>query len=118
MRTEGGKRYSLCQNSYDCTFKAVRVPDRLFGLIILDIDLQRDDLVDFVLFSSGDAPASELDHFENEVRRSVDQLAPAFSDGERQRRKKKAIVMRLEQCVGEQMACRLNQSEIRGVSSR
>ena len=113
MRYVKLKQYSICQNSYDCIFKRVSIPDGPFGLIILDLDLRRHDLVGFLLMTTGEAIA--LDRraaLEREIRRRADQLAPPFSQGEKQRRLSEMLVVPMDRCA-EAKGCRLVQSEIR-----
>ena len=113
MRYVNLKQYSLCQNSYDCIFKRVSVPDGPFGLIILDLDLRRHDLVGFVLMTAGNAlTPDQREALESEIRRRADQLAPPFSQGEKQRRLRKMLVVPMDRCA-EANGCRLVQSEIR-----
>ena len=113
MRYEGAKQFSLCQNSYDCTFRKVGVPDGPFGLIIIDLDLQRHDLVDSVILTTGKALApDERSKLESETRIEADKLSPAFSEGEKQRRLRELLVLPIDRCMGAK-GCRLVQSEIR-----
>ncbi|NPU13074.1 hypothetical protein HL666_20090 [Bradyrhizobium sp. 83002] len=114
IRREADKQFSFCQNSYDCTFRRVAIPDDPFGLIILDLDLQRHDLVDFALLTPESTSGSaDLTQLEEEVRGHVERLAPAFFEGERQRRKRETLVIPLERCMGSGRACKLVQSELR-----
>lgn len=113
MRYENLKQYSLCQNSYDCIFKRVSIPDGPFGLIILDLDSRRHDLVDFLLMTAGNAPPDQRAALESEIRRRADQLAPAFSSRrEKQRRLREMLIVPMDRCA-EAEGCRLVQSEIR-----
>lgn len=107
------KQYSLCQNSYDCNFKRVSIPDGPFGLIILDLDLRRHDLVDFLLMTAGNTlTLDQRAALESEIRRRADQLAPPFSQAEKQRRLREMLVVPMDSCA-EAKGCRLVQSEIR-----
>jgi len=107
------KQYSICQNSYDCVFKRVSIPDGPFGLIILDLDWRRHDLVGFVLMTAGTAPTlDQRAALENEIRRRADQLAPPVSEGEKQRRLREMLVVPMDRCA-EVKGCKLAQSEIR-----
>jgi hypothetical protein len=115
MRYVKLKQYSICQNSYDCVFKRVSIPDGRFGLIILDLDLRRHDLVDFLLMTGGKAPnIDQRAALESEIRRRADQLAPP-SQGERQRRLREMLIVPMDRCA-EVKGCRLVQSEIRVTS--
>jgi len=113
MRYVDLKQYSLCQNSYNCNFKRVSIPDGPFGLIILDLDLRRHDLVDFLLMTAGNALApDQRAALESEIRRRADQLAPPFYQGEKKRRLREMLVVPMDSCA-EAKGCRLVQSEIR-----
>jgi hypothetical protein len=113
MRYVNLKQYSLCQNSYDCIFNRVSIPDGPFGLIILDLDLRRHDLVDFLLMTAGKAlTPDQRVALESEVRRRADQLAPAFSQGEKQRRLSEMLVVPMDRCA-EAKGCRLARCDIR-----
>ena len=107
------KQYSICQNSYDCVFKRVSIPDGPFGLIILDLDWRRHDLVGFVMMTAGTAPTvDQRAALETEIRRRADQLAPPLSEGEKQRRLREMLVVPMDRCA-EVKGCKLAQSEIR-----
>jgi hypothetical protein len=113
MRYVNLKQYSLCQNSYDCIFKRVSIPDGPFGLIILDLDFQRHDLVGFLLMTAGKAlTLDQRAALESEIRRRADKLAPPFSQGEKQLRLREMLVVPMDRCA-EAKGCRLVQSEIR-----
>jgi hypothetical protein len=117
MRYVKLKQYSICQNSYDCVFKRVSIPDGPFGLIILDLDLRRHDLVGFLLMTAGKAPiVDQRAALESEIRRRADQLAPPFSQGGKQRRLREMLVVPMDRCA-EVKGCRLVQSEIRVTSA-
>jgi hypothetical protein len=113
MRYVNLKQYSLCQDSYNCIFKRVSIPDGPFGLIILDLDLRRHDLVGFLLMTAGKAlTPDQREALEREIRRRADQLAPPFSQAEKQRRLGEMLVAPMDRCA-EAKGCRLVQSEIR-----
>ena len=113
MRYVELKQYSICQNSYDCIFKRVSIPDGPFGLIILDLDFRRHDLVGFLLMTAGKAlTIDQRAALESEIRRRADQLAPPFSQEEKQRRLREMLVVPMDRCA-EAKGCRLVQSEIR-----
>jgi hypothetical protein len=113
MRYVNLKQYSLCQNSYDCIFKRVSIPDGPFGLIILDLDLRRHDLVELLLMTAGKAlTPDQRAALESEIRRRADQLAPPIFQEEKQRRLREMLVVPMDRCA-EAKGCRLVQSEIR-----
>lgn len=116
MRYVKLKQYSICQNSHDCVFRRVSVPDGPFGLIILDLDLRRHDLVGFLLMTTGKAPTiDQRAALESEIRRRADQLAPPLSQREKQLRLREMPVVPMDRCA-EMKGCRLVQSEIRVTS--
>ena len=93
------------------------IPDGPFGLIILDLDLRRHDLVGFLLMTAGNVPVVDQQAaLESEIRRRADQLAPPFSQGEKQRRLREVLVVPMDSCA-EVKGCRLVQSEIRVTSA-
>jgi hypothetical protein len=113
MRYVKLKQYSICQNSYDCIFKRVSIPDGPFGLIILDLDLRRHDLVGFLLMTTGKAlTPDQRAALESEIRRRADQLAPPLSQEDKQRRLRQMPVVQIDRCA-EAKGCRLVQSELR-----
>ncbi|MCK1636236.1 hypothetical protein IVA95_01210 [Bradyrhizobium sp. 157] len=116
MRYVKLKQYSICQNSYECIFERVSIPDGPFGLIILDLDSRRHDLVGLLLMTTGKAlTLDQRAALESEIRRRADQLAPPFSRGEKQRRLGEMLVVPMDRCA-EAKGCRLVQSEIRVTS--
>lgn len=116
-RREGSKRYSLCQNSFDCTFEKIEITGHSFGVIILDIDLKRDDLVDFFIISER-KDEKNVQILENLTTDQLQKLAPVLTDGERQRRKRKTLVFEYESCVGIIDTCRLIQSSVKITTTR
>lgn len=113
MRYVKLKQYSICPNNYDCTFERVSIPDGPFGLIILDLDLRRHDLVGFLLMATGKPLAlNQQAALESEIRRRADQLAPPLSQEDKQRRLRQMPVVQIDRCA-EAKGCRLVQSELR-----
>ena len=113
MRYVNLKQNSICPNSFACIFERVSIPDGPFGLIILDLDLRRHDLVGFLLLSIGEAlTLNRRAALEGEIRRRADQLAPPLSQEERQRRSGEMLVVPMHRCA-EAKGCRLVQSELR-----
>ncbi len=112
MRYVKLKQYSICPNNYDCIFKRVSIPDGPFGLIILDLDLRRHDLVGFLLMTTGKPLTLDRQAaLESEIRRRADQLAPPVSQQDKLLRLRKMLVVQIDRCAEE--GCRLFQSELR-----
>jgi hypothetical protein len=110
-RKEGKKIYSFCQNSFDCDFHKVRVPPGVFGLVIVDIDLASNDLVDFLIVSSGgEVKESEISLLEAKTRAEANRLAPPFTQGEKQRREREILKFAVSDCRG--APCTLRQSKL------
>ena len=113
MRYVDLKQYSLCPNSYICIFKWVSIPEGPFGLIILDLDWRRHDVVDLLILTAGKAlPPGELEKLKRETLRRADQLAPALFDRRKQRRLGQVFVLPFDGCAGA-TGCMLVQSKIR-----
>jgi hypothetical protein len=110
-RTERGRTISVCEDTTRCTIDRVRFPQLPAGLIFLDVDLVRHDLIDFVILTGG-SPASigELEKLEANMRRVMANLTPGATPADRDRRQRKARVLPLELCVGETAKCDLSQS--------
>lgn len=110
-RRQGGKRYSLCQDSYDCDYERVELPGGVVGLIVTDIDTNSDDLVDFLILHTDDTGTEEQTaRLEQTLRQQVARMAPAFLDGEKQRRARQVLELNAWDCIEKE--CRLRQSKI------
>jgi hypothetical protein len=109
-RTERGRAVSVCEDTTKCTIDKVRFPQLPAGLIFLDVDLVRHDLIDFVILTAGTSPVEELEKLEANMRRVMANLTPGTSSAERERRQRKARVLPLELCIGEASKCDLAQS--------
>lgn len=108
MRYVNLKQYSVCQNSHTCIFQRVSIPDSPFGLIILDLDLRRHDIVDVLILTAGKAlTPDELGKLERETWRRADKLAPALF-GEKQRSRARCSFYRSVAAPGQKDVCSSN----------
>lgn len=109
-RPQGRRLLSACQNSLACKFDSVSLAPVPIGLLFIDIDARRHDLIDIVILSGNATTAGEAD-VERALRSALATLAPSLSEAAKQRGLDKAKVLPLQQCVAS--ACRLTQSEFR-----
>jgi len=110
-RTEGSRRISVCEDTTRCTIDRVRFLRLPAGLIFLDVDLARHDLIDFVILTSSvSASIDELEKLEANMRKVMANLTPGATPADRERRQRKARVLPLELCIGENAKCDLSQS--------
>lgn len=109
-RTEGRQKHSFCPNSTKCTISGVPLPRLPVGLLFLDVDLVRHDLIDFVILTGEPAVAGEAEKVELNLRVAMASLTPGLTEAEKQRRLRKATSMPIEQCIGAAAKCDLPQS--------
>lgn len=110
-RAERRRRISHCPDSVKCTIDGIRLPRLPIGLIILDVDLVRHDLIDFVVLTGDRTEAGELAKVEANLRSAMAKLTPGETPSERERRQRKARVLPLDLCMGEKAKCDLSQSQ-------
>jgi hypothetical protein len=110
-RPQGRRLLSVCQNSLTCKFESVALPPAPVGLLFIDIDVQRHDLIDMVILTGNATAAGEVE-VESALRSAMQSLTPALSEDAKERGLHKAKVLPLQQCVSA-TACRLTQSEFR-----
>lgn len=111
QRAAMGRSLSICQNAFQCRFDRLRAPEKPFGLVILDLDLKRNDLVDLAVVVPDSHPQqAEVEAADIALRRQIETLAPSTAESEHLRRQKDFPILVLSQCAN---PCRLTQSEIR-----
>ena len=109
-RTERRRKVSHCPDSEKCTIPGIRLPALPIGLIFLDVDLVRHDLIDFVVLTGAKADPAEVAKIEANLRTAMANLTPGGTPRERQHRVRKARVLPLDLCVGATHVCDLTQS--------
>lgn len=113
-RTERGRKVSHCPDATKCTIDGMRLQSLPVGLIFLDVDLVRHDLIDFVVLTGAKtgtkADAGEVDKVQANLRAAMAELTPGATPGERERRQRKARVLPLDLCMGANQVCDLSQS--------
>lgn len=109
-----GRKYSLCQNSYNCQFELNRSIDKLLGLVILDLDSKNSDLVDTVVLVDSAIDESQL---ADKIKKMQERLknisykySQVFSKAEERRRKRKNPVCKVSKATS--TICTLQQSKI------
>jgi hypothetical protein len=111
LRQASLRQLSKCQNSFTCEFDKLSVPSKPFGLIVLDLDLRRHDLVDFAVIVPDSHPApADVETADIELHKQIEKLAPSLAESDYRTRQKDAAVLIVTQCG---TGCRLTQSEIR-----
>lgn len=109
-RTDGKRKVSHCPDSDQCTIPGIRLPGLPVGLIFLDVDLIRHDLIDFVILTGDKSAAGDIEKVEKNLRTAMASLTPGGTPSERQLRQRKARVLPLDLCIGENAKCDLTQS--------
>jgi hypothetical protein len=109
-RTERRHTTSHCPDATSCTIPGIRLPAFPIGLIFLDVDLVRHDLIDFVILTDKQAAAEAVGKVEANLRRIMAKLTPGLTAREREHRQHKARVLPIELCLGENQKCDLTQS--------
>ncbi|MDQ8729325.1 hypothetical protein [Bradyrhizobium sp. LHD-71] len=109
-RPQGRRLLSQCQNATSCTFEQVSLRPVPIGLLFIDIDARRHDLIDIVILSGNATAEGEAD-VERALRAALAKLVPNLSESAKERGLDKARVLPLDQCSTS--ACRLTQSEFR-----
>jgi hypothetical protein len=112
-KTERGKAVAFCENAVKCTIENVSFTRFPVGLIFLDVDLSRHDLIDFVILTGGSAVTDEIAKVEKNMQAAMAHLTPGSAARDRERRMRKAIVFPVDQCVGEKANCDLAQAVFR-----
>jgi hypothetical protein len=109
-RTERRRKLSHCPDSEKCTIPGIRLPALPIGLIFLDVDLVRHDLIDFVVLTGAKTDTAEIAKIEANLRAAMATLTPGGTQRERRHRVRKARILPLDLCVGATHVCDLSQS--------
>jgi hypothetical protein len=110
-RTEGRRKLSFCPDSTKCTISGVPLRSLPVGLLFLDVDRTRHDLIDFVILTGEPTVAGETEKVELNLRAAMANLTPSVIEADKQRRLRKAIILPIEQCMGASAKkCDLTQS--------
>lgn len=109
-RTERGRKLSHCPDAERCTIPGIRLRGLPVGLIFMDVDLVRHDLIDFVVLTGDKTEAHDLEKLEANLRAAMANLTPGGTPRERAQRGRKARVLPLDLCMGENAKCDLSQS--------
>jgi hypothetical protein len=109
-RTERKRKVSHCPDSTTCTIPGIRLPAFPVGLIFLDTDLVRHDLIDFVILTDKADASPDIARVEANLRAVMANLTPGLTAREREHRRRKARVLPMDLCVGANAKCDLSQS--------
>lgn len=109
-RTVGKRKISHCPDAEKCTIPGIRLSSLPAGLIFLDVDLVRHDLIDFVILTADKTAPADIGRVQKNLQAAMARLTPGETPGERERRRRKARVLPVDRCVGESARCDLSQS--------
>lgn len=109
-KVEKRRTTSHCPDSTTCTIPGIRLPAFPIGLIFLDADLVRHDLIDFVILADKQAAADDVAKVEDNLHKAMATLTPGLTSRDREHRQRKARVLPIELCIGENAKCDLTQS--------
>ena len=109
------RKYSLCQNSYDCKFEVNTPLNEIMGLIVLDLDAKNNDFVDaaIIIPKAENAESKTIDKIkkmDERLRNISYKYSQVFSEAEKQRRLKKFTVCKVSKRNSSK--CKLRQSRI------
>jgi len=109
-RTERRQTMSHCPDSTTCTIPGIRLPTLPIGLVFIDVDLVRHDLIDFVILTDKQASDDDVAKVDANLHAVMAKLTPSVLPRERELQKRKARVLPMELCMGENQKCDLSQS--------
>ncbi len=108
------RKYSLCQNSYNCRFELNQPLNNILGLVILDLDTKNNDFVDAAIIIDGTKEVAELADkiktMDERLRNISYKYSQVFSEREKQRRLKKFTLCKIS--GSHSSKCKLKQSKI------
>ena len=109
-RTERRRTTSHCPDSTTCTIPGIRLPSLPIGLVFIDVDLLRHDLIDFVILTDKEASNDDVAKVDANLHAVMKKLTPSLASREREQQQRKARVLPMELCMGENQKCDLTQS--------
>lgn len=108
-RPQGRRLLSVCQNSNTCKFENLTLPPLPFGLLFIDIDVRRHDVIDSVILT-GNATTAGESGVDRALRAALATLTPAISEDAAERELRRTKTVPLQQCAVTP-DCRLTQSQ-------
>lgn len=109
-RTVRQRKVSHCPDSTTCTIPGIRLPALPVGLIFLDVDLVRHDLIDFVILTDKPDATEDIARVQKNLHAVMANLTPGLTRREKEHRQRKARVLPLDLCTGANAKCDLTQS--------
>jgi hypothetical protein len=109
-RKDGSRTFSHCPDTTRCTIAGMRLSQFPVGLIFLDVDRARHDLIDYVILTEGKVEPADVAKVEANLRAAMAELTPGLGANDRKRRERKARVLPFDLCMGENAKCDLTQS--------
>lgn len=109
-RAERHQTTSHCPDSTTCTIPGIRLPNLPIGLVFIDVDLLRHDLIDFVILTDKPAADADVAKVDANLHAVMKKLTPSLAKRDREHQQKKARVLPMDLCTGENQKCDLTQS--------
>lgn len=109
-RIERSGKKSHCPDSTTCTIPGLRLPALPIGLVFLDLDLIRHDLIDFAILTDTQSSPDDIAKVDANLHAVMVNLVQGVTARERDLRKHKARVLPMELCIGSTQKCDLTQS--------
>jgi hypothetical protein len=109
-RTERRRTTSHCPDATTCTIPGIRLPSLPIGLVFIDVDLVRHDLIDFVILTDKQASNDDVAKVDANLHAVMKTLTPSLAARDRELQQRKARVLPMELCTGEGQKCDLSQS--------
>lgn len=108
------KKYSLCQNSYNCKFEINKLLNDISGIIILDLDTKNNDFVDAAIIlndaKEDSSLADKIKTMDERLRNISYKYSQVFTKREEKHRLKKFSVCKITKDSSNK--CKLTQSKI------
>lgn len=108
-RPDGGRLFSLCQNSWTCKFPGIALSAPV-GLVFIDVDIRNHDVIDTVMLVGNEGDAADQDVIEA-LRGAMSVLTPHRSEDAKERTVRDTKILPIGGC-SKSKPCRLTQSEL------
>ena len=108
-RPDGRRLFSICQNSWTCKFAGVALQTLPIGLVFIDIDVRKHDIIDTVILTDRADEAANAE-IADSLRAAMSILTPNRSEDAKEHVVRSTKVIPLVDCAGA-TPCRLTQSQ-------
>ena len=108
-KPQGRRLLSLCQNAWTCKFDKVALAPLPIGLVFVDIDARKHDIIAVAILNDRDDAKANED-IADSLRTAMSVLTPHRSEDTKERLVRSAKLIALADCAGGK-PCRLTQSQ-------